>query len=102
MRDFLSTVLILCGLAAGGYAVWVAVQRRRGAPTREGVPRARTIAVVSIIVLLLGGAAAPAEQHSAKKTAAPARAHKAPRPIAKAARAAAEPAAEQVFAQAQE
>jgi hypothetical protein len=63
MRDFLTVVLVLGGLGAVGYAVWLAVQARRGAPRRAGMPRARTLAIAGILALILGGAVAPADDN---------------------------------------
>jgi hypothetical protein len=66
MRDVLAGILIFGGLGAAGYAVWVAVQARRGVPKRDRVPRARTLAVAGVLAFVVGGALAPAE-HSGDK-----------------------------------
>jgi hypothetical protein len=66
MRDVLAAILILGGLGAAGYAVWVAVQARRGVPKRDGVPRARTLAIAGVLALIAGGAVAPAEESGDK------------------------------------
>jgi hypothetical protein len=69
MRDVLAAVLMLGAVGAGGYAVWLAVQARRGAPRREGVPRARTLALGALLTLILAGAVAPANDNGKKDRA---------------------------------
>ena len=63
MRDFLAGLLVLGGLGAAGYALWVTVQQNRGAQLRERTPRAGTLAVAALIALLLGGAVASAKDN---------------------------------------
>jgi hypothetical protein len=66
MRDVLAGLLIFGGLGALGYAIWSAIQARRGRPKRTRVPRGRTLVIVGIFLFLLGGAIAPAEQNAAR------------------------------------